>query len=648
MSTWETIAATPFVQRLGWTLLHSVWQAAAVALLLAVALRAIPARRSDVRYGACCLALLAVCLWFALTLCVVQPVGQGDLSPAVDLAGGVKPASTAAEAEVAMRDGAGPWPAVEGPTPAPGANDGTSDGGRRGDQATRRAPELALVWNGARWSAMLQAAMPWLVAVWLLGACGVGVWHLGGFVAVRGLRRRASPPAESVLALARDCAQRLGLRRAVRILCSATVSSPAVVALVPPTILLPAALLTGLTPAELQALLLHELAHIRRHDGWVNLLQAVVESLLFYHPAVWWISRTVRAERENCCDDVASAALGNRFDYARALTAVFSDATGTPAAGCAAVAGTGGSLVQRIERLLLPAPPRDLAAFRALAGLLVLAGALLAAAFAGYGSARSAQADDPSVEAKKAAPAGESGRTKSSPNLPTAIPTPQNAAVPATADDLAMELVRLVVAELTNEQDEHRRMVQTAESGNHKASAQLAKAREGLRAAQAAYQSLLAKGLSDNEPAVRAWAARTIGDLGENGAFAERALAQAQNDADAMVREAAVKAWKQIPHNSPAATPQPTAAPKSAESASQEPRDPVAALRQEVMQLRDRLRALQQARGRSFAETVAAVDKTHDAIRLNRKIPEQAIGDNDVTIRLWMLHTLDELGTAKE
>jgi hypothetical protein len=75
MNAWGTLAGAPFVQQLGWTLWHSVWQATAVALLLAVALRAIPARRSDVRYGACCLALLAVCTWFVLTLLVVRSAG---------------------------------------------------------------------------------------------------------------------------------------------------------------------------------------------------------------------------------------------------------------------------------------------------------------------------------------------------------------------------------------------------------------------------------------------------------------------------------------------------------------------------------------------------------------------------------------------
>ena len=123
----------------------------------------------------------------------------------------------------------------------------------------------------------------------------------------------------AVEAAARAMARRLELRRAVAVLESAAVSVPTLVGWVQPVVLLPAAALSGLSPQQLEAILAHELAHIRRHDYLVNLLQSVVETLLFYHPAVWWVSAEVRAEREHCCDDLAVAVCGDRLVYVSAL-----------------------------------------------------------------------------------------------------------------------------------------------------------------------------------------------------------------------------------------------------------------------------------------------------------------------------------------
>lgn len=117
---------------------------------------------------------------------------------------------------------------------------------------------------------------------------------------------------------------------------------------------MPVGLLTGLPSGQVEAILLHELAHIRRYDYLVNLLQRSVEGLLFYHPAVWWISRVIRAERENCCDDVVVAMSGNAREYAAALAALEQNRwSGREPA----VAATGGNLVKRIRSLLYPKAP---------------------------------------------------------------------------------------------------------------------------------------------------------------------------------------------------------------------------------------------------------------------------------------------------
>jgi hypothetical protein len=124
---------------------------------------------------------------------------------------------------------------------------------------------------------------------------------------------------------------------------------PTVIGWLRPVVLLPIASLSGLTTQQIEMILAHELAHIRRHDFIVNLMQAVVETLLFYHPAVWWISQRIRVEREHCCDDVAVAMFGDPLQYARALTR-FEELRLDPAH--ALLAANGGSLLTRIRRLV--------------------------------------------------------------------------------------------------------------------------------------------------------------------------------------------------------------------------------------------------------------------------------------------------------
>ncbi len=234
----------------------------------------------------------------------------------------------------------------------------------------------------ARIRVALQPYLPLLVAVWLAGVLALSLIHLGGLRRVRQLRRAARPAGEVwQAALVRLC-RRMGIARPVELLESAALAVPAVAGWLRPVLLLPASTLTGLSPQQVEALIAHELAHVRRGDLMINLLQAAIETLLFYHPAAWWVSRVVREERESCCDDLAVAACGDRLLYARALA----NLEGLRAAGMPAPAfgtlgadgGAGGSLLGRIRRLVAPqAPPRRANAW--LAGLLGLAVCAVAA-----------------------------------------------------------------------------------------------------------------------------------------------------------------------------------------------------------------------------------------------------------------------------
>ncbi len=165
--------------------------------------------------------------------------------------------------------------------------------------------------------------------------------------------------------------ERLDVHRAVVVLRSARVAVPIVVGWLRPVILVPVSAFTGLTPWQLELILMHELAHVRRHDYLVNLLQVVVETLLFYHPVVRWVSRVVREEREHCCDDLVVARSGDAISYARALA----ELAGAQSMGLQTSVGSdGGKLLVRIKRLVVDHEPRRVSTHWSVGAMLAVFG----------------------------------------------------------------------------------------------------------------------------------------------------------------------------------------------------------------------------------------------------------------------------------
>jgi uncharacterized protein (TIGR03435 family) len=199
-------------------------------------------------------------------------------------------------------------------------------------------------------------SMTWLVVIWLICCLVLSIRLIGGCVVATRVRslRVSTPPPEWRNALDSITA-RTRLSSPVRLLVSGFVQTPAVVGWFKPAILLPAAAITGLVPEHIEALLAHELAHIRRHDYLVKVLQTVAETLLFYHPAVWWLSRQIDAEREACCDDFAVGLTGDTLTYVSALASLESRRREHLAP---LLAANGGSLQHRIARLVGQSPTR--------------------------------------------------------------------------------------------------------------------------------------------------------------------------------------------------------------------------------------------------------------------------------------------------
>ena len=346
----ELFSTAGAVERVGWVLVHSLWQFAVVAAVAAAVTAVLHGLGPVVRHailasGLVAMAVLPVVTWWAVD---VTPTRSGLAVPAASASSAAQPALVSQSAAVSSV----PAAVFDGRASAAG-------GRGFGIEAVRRA--LA-PWLG------------WCVAAWLVGVGCCAVRPLVGWAAWRRLRAGGvAVPAEVGRMVDRAC-RRLGVARGVRALATSGIDVPAVAGWLSPVVLVPMALVTSLPAAQLEALIVHELAHVRRGDVLVNVLQAVLETLAFYHPAVWWLSGRLRVEREHCCDDLVLAATGGRAEYGRALVAVEMLRGRGAALACGAADG---SLVSRIRRLVTGVDPRSsvwpLPAFAAagLAGLVV-------------------------------------------------------------------------------------------------------------------------------------------------------------------------------------------------------------------------------------------------------------------------------------
>jgi len=351
----DLLVSPTTLDALAWTLIHFLWQGSVIGAVAFIALRIVRPERASTRYVIGVAALGVMLATTAATFGVIS-----RQSVAIDTPGEVPP-------EVIQSRAAS--------TSTTDAVDQVINSG--GSRSISQTPLLA----SARWRPVASSIV---VTIWALGVLALSLRLLGGWMLTRRLAHHAvAAVSPAVAAAARTIANRLQLRRAVTVVESGAVIVPTLVGYVKPVVLLPAVALTGLTPEQLHAILAHELAHVRRHDFLLNVLQSIVETLLFYHPAMWWVSAQVRAEREHCCDDLAVEVCGDRLVYVSALAELTSIARHR----AFALAATDGSLVQRVQRLL----GRPRAAHEATPAWALLA--LLVLIIGGMGTFRAAPAE---------------------------------------------------------------------------------------------------------------------------------------------------------------------------------------------------------------------------------------------------------------
>lgn len=299
------LLSSSVAETLARVLLHSLWQSGAVLLLLVLCLRFIPTHRSTLRYGLSCAGMLLIVTLSVATLIL----NTGAETPA------------ATNANVSLY-------------------------------------HLASIQHSAQplhWTEKLNhfiadhAAV--ISATWLAGTFLFLLRLTGGWWYIRRITNQATVLTNDLSARLDTLARRLNIKRAVTLAESTIVHAPVVIGYVKPMLLLPVGLASGLSTAQLEAIFIHELMHIKRHDYLINIIQSVLESAFFFNPFVWMISSIIRREREHCCDDAVEACGGNTRAYVYAL-AQLEEARHTRSPFVLSVSGSKHELLIRIKRLM--------------------------------------------------------------------------------------------------------------------------------------------------------------------------------------------------------------------------------------------------------------------------------------------------------
>jgi len=375
MSLFDLFAG-PVWQRWALTLVHFLWQGSAVVLLAAALLRVMRVRTPNGRYAGYLVAMIVLAACPVVTFFLVEPI-----TPSQPLAASQNQPQIS-YSNIDSHDSI-ETSAVSLPAPI------------------HSAPRSL--------DTFLLAAQPWITSLWLAGVFLLSLRLCIGAVALHRLRRSRVAAPREVMRIVERLAAVLGMHRTPALHGSHRVEEPAATGLFRPIILVPASWLTGMPHEMLEAMIAHELAHIRRLDLWANLFQRIIETVLFFHPATWWLSRRLRAEREVCCDELAVAATREKLVYVSTLEYVARNRLARVRPALALhMGGTHMALLQRVRHVLgltSPAPSPVLRGWvggiAALAVPVILAGSSLVLAPAVTNTGVSAAFADDDREEKK-------------------------------------------------------------------------------------------------------------------------------------------------------------------------------------------------------------------------------------------------------
>jgi beta-lactamase regulating signal transducer with metallopeptidase domain len=358
----QLIDLEPYIRAVTTVLMHSLWQGTLIAILAFVALSIFRSSSARFRYAVSCCAMLAVVVVTIVTAVAIWP----------DTTGSAQQTSVVTDQPVSTESSRNVGPSIG----ASNVNDDVSP--------THR-------W----WSD--PSVSRYIFVIWVAGVMLFSAYHLLGWRRARGFVRRgtSSVPTEWQARFEKLCDE-LRVRRLVSLLSSVKVNVPCVVGWIKPVILVPVSMFTSLDPAGIEMILVHELAHVRRYDVLVNIVQTAMETLFFFNPAIWWLSRRIRIEREDCCDDTAVARTGDPLRYARALanleevrmfqTSFNSALTGSP-------------LRRRIQRIVGATKPRFYSSVLSISGMALIASLMVVVLGSPGGSNDSAVQASEKIEA---------------------------------------------------------------------------------------------------------------------------------------------------------------------------------------------------------------------------------------------------------
>ena len=306
---------------LGWMVIHSLWQATAIAIISGIVAIVVRKKSPQLRYWIHNAALLSVLIAAMVTFCLYydfsKEIGQTIFVPE-------KMPVALSNAEFVSNSQS----SIDNTQSEPLSMEG-----------------LRMYFNRNIYL---------IVTMWIMGVALFILKLLGGISYVYYLRSRLNFPADEYwLEMVEKLGEKAGVKRGMELVESALVRSPLVVGHLKPMILFPIGAINKLNTKEVEAILAHEIAHVLRNDYIFNIIQSVIEALFYFHPAVWWISANIRTERENSCDDVAIALCGNSMTYAKALVSVQEMAYyGSPQMAMAFAGQRKNQLLFRVQRIL--------------------------------------------------------------------------------------------------------------------------------------------------------------------------------------------------------------------------------------------------------------------------------------------------------
>ncbi|MCS6820451.1 MAG: M56 family metallopeptidase [Microscillaceae bacterium] len=344
---------TNMAEALGWAILHSLWQGGVIAFLLFIVLLVLRKSPSQARYLMALVALFSIFLiWIFTFIYIFHQLPMQKL------------------------------PTMVQPDNSPAIVIISTETHQTKLQTTTLLGYYEWVKN--YFYKNFYTYFPILVLAWLLGVVLMSVRFLGSLWYLQRLRYyKVHTVSEAWQQKLRKLAQKIGIQRSVQLVESAMVEVPMVLGHFKPLILLPLGALVGLSAQQIESILAHELAHIRRHDYLVNLLQSLIEIVLFFNPFVWWVNQLIRTERENCCDDIAIKLTGDTLTFAKTL-ATLEEIRQVQPRHVMAFLGQRNRLPQRIKRILYQTHPKTTFGEGFVAAVIALCFFLSASLYAQY------------------------------------------------------------------------------------------------------------------------------------------------------------------------------------------------------------------------------------------------------------------------